>query len=255
MKGESVSKEYNPFRKTREEEEYKILSRLLWYLNSGGRRKWIVNGRPDKINNLIPRPDFICREQKSGEEITIEITYVSGIKEGKKFEREEEKLFLVANKISAIIEEKIKNPPSGMYVSKTTMCRDLKHSSDVSNVVNTFVEEFNSGTLSTFDKVSEFPIFLLFSSPNILQLWDPSPLNVPGLANYDVLENEIRKDIKEANKKLENCKEGILLIFMDLIDLEEYNILFSFTNSKKDYDNVRRFYALSTLDSCLYRIW
>lgn len=255
MRGDPASVVYNLTQETREEEEDRILSRLLWYLNSGGRRKWIVKERPDKINNLIPRPDFICREQKSGEEITIEITYASGIKEGKKFQIEEEKLFSVAVEASTIIQENVINPPTGMYVSKTTICHDPRDRSDVFYVVNTFIKEFSTGNLSTFNKVSEFPFLLVFSSPNILRLWDPDPLNVPGLANYEVLENEIRGDIQEANKKLENCNEGILLIFMDLIDLEEYDILFSFTNSRIDYDNVKRFYALSRVNSCLYRIW
>jgi hypothetical protein len=255
LKDETLGTVYDLTKETKVEEEDKILSRLLWYLNSGGRRKWIVKERPDKIHNLIPRPDFLCKEQKSGEEITIEITYASGIKEGKKFKTEEEKLFSIAFEASTIIREKLINPPTGMYVSKTTICRDPRDRSDVSNVVDTFIKEIGTGNLSTFDKVSEFPILLVFSSPNILRLWDPDPLNAPGLANYEVLEDEVRKDIREANKKLENCNEGILLIFMDLIDLEEHDILFSFADSRTNYDNVKRFYALSVLNSCLYRIW
>jgi hypothetical protein len=78
------------------------------------------------LTAFATRPDFICKEQKSGEEITIEITYASGIKEGKKFKIEEERLFSVAVEASTIIQEKLINPPTGMYVSKTTVRRDVR---------------------------------------------------------------------------------------------------------------------------------
>jgi hypothetical protein len=98
------------------------LSRLLWYLNSGGRRHWFVKDRPDKKDNSIPRPDFTCIEQNSRDEINVEITYISGVKEGKKYEIESQNLALAAVEIANLITEKVKIKPTGMYVSKITMC-------------------------------------------------------------------------------------------------------------------------------------
>lgn len=256
MEDELIIEAYNLGRESKDEIEERALSRLLWYLNSGGRRHWIVKDRPDKKDNSIPRPDFTCIEQNSRDEINVEITYISGVKEGKKYEIESQNLALAAVEIANLITEKVKIKPTGMYVSKITMCRDPRHRSDLHSVVNKFIAEYMGGNLSSFNKVDEiFSGFLVYPSPNILQHWDPNPLNTPGLASYDVLKNNIYASLNEANKKLNNCKNGILLSFMDLVDLEEHYILSACTTHKENYPNVKRFYALSTLNSCLERIW
>jgi hypothetical protein len=256
MEDELIVEAYNLGRENKDEIEVRVLSRLLWYLNSGGRRHWIVKDRPDKKDNSIPRPDFTCIEQNSKDEINVEITYVSGVKEGKKYEIEEQNLTLAAVEIADLITERVKIKPAGMYVSKTSICRDPRHRSDLHNVVNKFVTEYVGSNLSSFSKVSEvFSGFLVFPSPKILQHWDPNPWNTSGLASYDVLENNIYASLNEANKKLNNCKNGILLSFMDLVDLEEHSILSACITHKENYPNVRRFYVLSTINSRLQRIW
>jgi hypothetical protein len=253
---ELIIQAYNLGRESKDEIEERVLSRFLWYLNSGGRRHWIVKDRPDKKDNSIPRPDFTCVEQSFGDEKNVEITYVSGVKEGKKYEIERQNLLLAAVEIADLITKKVKIKPTGMYVSKTTMCRDPRHRSDLHSVVNKFIEEYEGGNLSSFNKVTKtISVFLVYPSPNILQYWDPNPLNTPGLAGYDVLKNNIHSSLNEANKKLSNCKNGILLVFMDLVDLEEYEILSACETHKENYPNVGGFYILSTLNTCLQRIW
>jgi hypothetical protein len=256
MKDDLIIDASNLGRESKDEKEGKVLSRLLWYLNSGGRRHWIVKDRPDKRNNSVPRPDFTCMEQRSGDEINVEIKYISGVRDGKKYEEEIRNLTLAAVEIARLITEKIKNRPIGMYVSKTTMCRDPRHRFDMDNVVDRFIAEFMDDNLSSFNKVSEKSSgFLVYPSPNILQHFDPNPWNVPGLASYDILENNIYDKLRKANKQLENCKNGILLASMDHLHPEECNILSTCITHKDDYPNVERFYTLSTSNSCLQRIW
>src|SRR5260370_37291583 len=57
------------------DEEYG-LKRLLWYLNSGRKRSYEIVSRPDREERNLKRPDFICKDQMTGAEITVEITQI-----------------------------------------------------------------------------------------------------------------------------------------------------------------------------------
>ncbi len=58
-----------------DDEEY-ALSRLLWCLNSGGRRSYEIVSRPEKEERNLKCPDFICRDKITGTYITVEITQI-----------------------------------------------------------------------------------------------------------------------------------------------------------------------------------
>lgn len=49
---------------------------LIWYLDSGGRRNYVITGRPDQVDRTRPSPDFILEDQTTGHEIALEVTSV-----------------------------------------------------------------------------------------------------------------------------------------------------------------------------------
>jgi len=52
------------------------LHRLLWYLNSGGKRSFQIVSRPDEKERSLPRPDYVCWDMASGSYVTVEVTRI-----------------------------------------------------------------------------------------------------------------------------------------------------------------------------------
>jgi hypothetical protein len=242
---------------TKEEEEERVLRRVLWCLNAGGRRRWTIKGRPDKINRNTPSPDYVCEEQKTKARLSIEITSASPIPEGRKFEVEKDRLVHASNLLTSAIKEKIKTRINGIYVSKSDLCSNPRHVEKLNNAASKFVEEYKNGRLSSFEKV--IPIGeLVFSSPKILEYYNGinnDPWNTPGLGTYIELKRQIRIAINEANKKLKNCVgEGVLVVSIDpILDLEEIDILESF--KKKAKSHIKHFYAYGRTSAQIMKIW
>ena len=88
MKRKISLKQLILYLKPKNKEEERVLCRLLWCLNAGGRRRWVIKGRPDKINRSTPIPDYVCEEQKTKAQLSIEITSAFPISEDRKFEVE-----------------------------------------------------------------------------------------------------------------------------------------------------------------------
>ena len=63
---EDIIKAFSLLSETTEEEEERVLRRLLWCLNASDRRRWLIKARPDKITRNIPSTDYICEEEKKG---------------------------------------------------------------------------------------------------------------------------------------------------------------------------------------------
>ena len=49
---------------------------LVWYLNSGGRRNYVIAGRPDEDDRTTANPDFLLRDERSGQKVALEVTSV-----------------------------------------------------------------------------------------------------------------------------------------------------------------------------------
>jgi hypothetical protein len=49
---------------------------LIWYLDSGGRRNYLINDRPDWVSRSSPQPDFLLKDQVSGQRMALEVTRV-----------------------------------------------------------------------------------------------------------------------------------------------------------------------------------
>jgi len=67
------------------DQDYAV-GRLIWYLNSGGRRSWTVVERPDNVERNLPRPDYVCWEKHTGAYITVEIKRILHDPEARKIE-------------------------------------------------------------------------------------------------------------------------------------------------------------------------
>lgn len=49
---------------------------LIWYLDSGGRRNYLILSRPDHIDRTNPSPDFLLEDQVTRHKIALEVTRV-----------------------------------------------------------------------------------------------------------------------------------------------------------------------------------
>lgn len=58
----------------KEEAEEIPNARLIWCLNAGGRRNYLVQSRPDQSDSSAPQPDFLLRDEVTGQEIALEVT-------------------------------------------------------------------------------------------------------------------------------------------------------------------------------------
>jgi hypothetical protein len=112
---------------TKEQAEERVLRRLLWCLNAGGRRRWVIKGHPDKINSSTPSPDYVCEEQKTKVQLSIEITSAFAISEGRKCEVEKHRLIHAAVLLTSIVKERIRIPINGIHVSKSELCSNPRH--------------------------------------------------------------------------------------------------------------------------------
>src|SRR3954464_11939972 len=63
-------------RRTPDFDQNQAIDRLIWYLNSGGRRSYIVIERPDNVERNSPRADYVCKDEVTGAFITVEVTKI-----------------------------------------------------------------------------------------------------------------------------------------------------------------------------------
>jgi hypothetical protein len=157
-----------------------------------------------------------------------------------------------------LLKKRVKTPINGIYVSKSNLCSNPKHIIKLNNAATKFVEEYNNGRLSSFEKVFPYGPLIIFSSPKISECYNGinnDPWNIPGNGTYIELKRQIKIAINEANKKLKNCVgEGVLVISIDpILDLEERKILWSF--KKKTKSNIKHFYAYGRISAEIMKIW
>jgi hypothetical protein len=53
-----------------------------------------------------------------------------------------------------LLKKRVKTPINGIYVSKSNLCSNPKHIIKLNNAATKFVEEYNNGRLSSFEKSS-----------------------------------------------------------------------------------------------------
>ncbi len=63
-------------RRTPDFDQNQAIDRLIWYLNSGGRRSYIVVERPDNAERNSPRADYVCKDEVTGAFVTVEVTKI-----------------------------------------------------------------------------------------------------------------------------------------------------------------------------------
>jgi hypothetical protein len=49
---------------------------LIWYLDSGGRRNYVIASRPDQTDRTRPSPDFLLQDETTRHKIVLEVTSV-----------------------------------------------------------------------------------------------------------------------------------------------------------------------------------
>lgn len=56
--------------------EFAPAAQLIWHLNSGGRRRYVIRRRPDRVSRSSPQPDFLLQDEVTGGEVALEVTTV-----------------------------------------------------------------------------------------------------------------------------------------------------------------------------------
>ena len=62
------------FLDNKELDQVSVLSRLLWYLSAGGKRRWKIIELPDVEERNEPRSDYVIKEEVTEKLLTVEIT-------------------------------------------------------------------------------------------------------------------------------------------------------------------------------------
>jgi hypothetical protein len=235
------------------------LRHLIWYLNSGGRRSWIIVERPDEEERNQPRPDYICRDERKGGYITIEVTRISVPPMSREVEAFGYKLgYEVAKRVAGKLDGTY-----SLVASHPLDVRGIPLSEVAQKIVAEILSPVQRLTTVQYNKSLPFGLKLLKIReegsellPLIIMTGDSSDTN---LVNYEQITEAIRAAVAEASVKLRNYSKGdrlLLLvhgIVLDYIDFDE-NLGIPCNLSKKHIRHIDKCYALMDVVGLLPRV-
>ena len=194
------------------------LNRLLWYLNSGGKRSYHVEERPDQDERREPRPDYVCRDTITGGYITMEITRILHHRNELKVETHKIRLW-------HLIAKRLGNTLGGQFTLETpiqlnTRGVDLNQlAGEIAGDIIQMSKAMSAGSKVTLSKGLRLVKLKnegsLLLPPVTLEEEDESVQDPIMLMNFDQIVRAIEQPLEEANRKLCTYSKGTRMLLLD----------------------------------------
>lgn len=186
------------------------LERLMWYLNAGGRRRWVVVEKPDEVLRNEKSPDYVLQEERTNAMLTVEITCIPFNLDQIRSERLHAKFYINAivngKEIEALLRE---------YPSELKKLRNKASMADLEFFASK-IEEAYQEACEKFKNYKKGESVLLFVIDTII--------------DEQVEFLIVNPDINEYDKIVEECIHSMLIKYPELRGIEpEYldEVLFS----------------------------
>jgi len=228
------------------DEEYG-LKRLLWYLNSGGKRSYEIVSRPDNEERNLKRPDFICKDRITGAEITIEITQILTHPDRLKAREHREKIWYETAKL-------VKGKLPGGYQLTLPLKLNTRRIT-VNQLAQIVIHKAANMALGDkiqlergleLSKISEEGSFLSYVEARQDEN-DDDPIDE--LMNFDQVIRAIKAPLQEANEKFDAFSKGVRILLLDcqFIPLDVLDVFaLSGEIALEQYPSIDRIYLLNT---------
>lgn len=228
------------------DEEYGLKC-LLRYLNSGDKRSYKVVSRPDKEESNSKRPDFICKDQMTGAEITVEITQILSHPDRLKAQAHRRRIWYETAKL---VEGKL---PGGYQF--TLPLKLNTRGLTVNQLAQTVIHK--AANMKVGDKIQlerDLELSKLSDEGSFLSYVearqdenDDDPIDE--LMNFAQVIHAIKTPLQEANEKFDAFSKGVRILLLDCrsipLDILDVSIL-SDEITLDQYPSIDRIYLLNT---------
>jgi hypothetical protein len=190
------------------------LGRLIWYLDSGGRRSYVVVERPDEAERNLPRPDYVCRDMHTGTCVTVEVTKIfHNPQVGKIEEFRKDLCYEIAKRVDGQLPGTfILCLPARLLINQNERARIIDSTAAQVTEIAPSLEVFESRPLGhhfSLCKMSDDGTALLGPAVNDSE-------NDPALMmDWSQVVEAIEKPLAEAHRKLSAYAQGMRAVILD----------------------------------------